>query len=114
MMRETYSSVIWLSRDGTLVCREEGDVEREYVTPPQRDVSYGEEGRGILRLPDHEASYREDKAQAKQAGYLVWGEGGSRGLRFTTPYAGLANALQTLARTLGVEVPLPAVVAGER
>ncbi len=112
MMKETYSSVIWLRRDGTLIGCEEADIEREYVTPAQRDVTYDQAGQGILRLPDHVASYREDEAQARQAGYLVWGEGGSAGLRFKTPYVGLANALQTLARHQGAEVPLPAMAAG--
>jgi hypothetical protein len=114
MMSETYSNVIWLRRDGSLVGREENDIERAYVHPTRRDLTYGPSDREVLRLPDYSTSYREDDAQARRAGYLVWGEERSVGIRFEKPYMGLVTALHTFARTLGVEVPLPTVATGER
>lgn len=113
MMSETYSNVIWLRRDGSLVGLEEKDIERAYVTPTRRDLTYGPSDREVQRLPDYSTSYREDDAQARRAGYLVWGEERSVGIRFKKPYVGLATALQALARTHGVDVPLPAMAAGE-
>jgi hypothetical protein len=108
MMSETYSNVIWLRRDGSLVGLEEKDIERAYVAPTRRDLTYGSSDQDVLRLPDYSTSYREDDSQARRAGYLVWGEERSVGIRFKKPYVGLATALQALAKSRGVDVPLPA------
>lgn len=107
MMHETYSVVIWLRGDGALVVLEETDVERQYVTPTRRDVTYKPFEDDALRHPDSDISYREDEAQAQRAGYLVWGEWSGWRRLYEEPYTGLSLALKQAATNLGVDVADP-------